>query len=241
MRPDPGSSLRGELGSEKRAAWSQPLGLQSLRSAAAEAGGTLNDVLLSTIAGGLGLFMDRNGGAPTRSIRAVVPVNLRRREEKDTLGNRFGLVFAPLPIGVPDPLERLAAVHRAMERLKRSPEAGVVFGLLELLGRTPRRALDVAVRFLGSKASLVLTNVPGPKKRVRFCGRELVGLVAWVPQSGKLGIGVSLISYDDEIRLAVASDAALVPEPAALVDAFQDAAAQLLAALHMTDRTESPA
>ena len=233
MRPDPRSALRGTLGREKRAAWSAPLGIAALRRAGHEAGATLNDVVLSIIAGGLGRFLLEQGDRLTRPVRALVPVNLRRRAEMETLGNRFGLVFAPLPILVADPLSRVAAVRDAMDRLKRSPQASVVYGLLELFGRTPRKALDLAVWFLGSKGSLVLTNVPGPRTRIRFCGRELVSLVAWVPQSGRLGLGVSVLSYADELRLAVASDALVVPRPQVLVDAFQRTAHQLLESVHV--------
>jgi diacylglycerol O-acyltransferase len=228
MRPDPSSSIRGELGREKRAAWSRPFRLRDLHAVARDAGGTINDVVLSTIAGGLGRFMRAQGDRITRQVRAVVPVSLRRRDEAECLGNRFGLVFASLPIAIGDPRERLAAVHAAMGRLKRSPEAAVVYGLLEVFGRTPRKALDLAVGFLGSKATLVLTNVPGPRNRVRFCGRELESLIAWVPQSGRLGLGVSVLSYADEVRFGVAADAALVPDPGVLMAAFQTSADELL-------------
>jgi diacylglycerol O-acyltransferase len=228
MRPDPRCSLRGDLALEKRAAWSRPLGIDHLRAAAGCVGGTLNDVVLSAIAGALGRFLDRSGDRMTRHIRAVVPVSLRRVDEPDALGNRFGLVFAPLPVAIPDPMERLRAVGAAMDRIKRSPEAGVLYGMLELFGRTPRKALDLAVWFLGSKASLVLTNVPGPRSRVRFCGRDLLALIAWVPQSGRLGLGVSVMSYGSEIRLGVASDAGLVPRPQELVDAYEETTDELL-------------
>lgn len=228
MRPDPRSSLRGELTPEKRAAWSRPVALDDLRAAAGCVGGTLNDVVLSTIAGALGRFMSENGDRLTRQIRAVVPVSLRRVDEPDALGNRFGLVFAPLPVSIPDPVERLAAVRTAMDRIKRSPEAGVLYGMLELFGRTPRKVLDLAVSFLGSKASLVLTNVPGPRSPVRFCGRRMLALIAWVPQSGRLGLGISVISYGHEIRLGVASDAGLVPRPDQVVAAYEEATAELL-------------
>jgi diacylglycerol O-acyltransferase len=231
MRPDPRSTLRGELVPEKRAAWSRPVGIETFRAAAKAAGGTINDLVLSTIAGGLGRFMRQNGDRLTRQIRAVVPVNLRGHDETDSLGNRFGLVFAPLPVALPDPVARMAAVHAAMERIKRSPEAGVLYGLLDLFGRTPRKALDLAVSFLGSKASLVLTNVPGPRRRIRFCGRGLDALIAWVPQSGRLGLGISVVSYGSELRLGVASDAGLVPDPQALVDACEIATLELLDAV----------
>jgi diacylglycerol O-acyltransferase / wax synthase len=228
MRSDPRSTLRGPLGGVKRAAWSGPLDLGRFRAAARDLGGTLNDAIVSTVAGGIGLLLAERGERLPRELHAVVPVNLRREDELAALGNRFGLVFAPLPIWIPDPIERLEAVRRAMDRLKRSPEAAVVFGLLELFGRTPRRALDAAVAFLGSKASLVLTNVPGPRQRIRFCGAELVELIAWVPQSGRLGLGVSALTYGDQLRFGIAADARLLPEPGRLVQACEAAAAGLL-------------
>jgi diacylglycerol O-acyltransferase / wax synthase len=228
MRPDPRTTLRGALGQEKRAAWSQPLDLGLLRRTASGLGATLNDLIVSTVAGGIGMFLKERGEKVGRQLRAVIPVNLRREHEQTSLGNRFGLVFAPLPVWVPDPIERIREVRRTMDRLKGSPQAGVVFGLLELFGRTPRQALGAAVTFLGSKASLVLTNVPGPRQRIRFCGAELVELIAWVPQSGRLSLGVSALTYADELRLGVAADAGLLPDPVGLVRSCEHAAAQLL-------------
>jgi diacylglycerol O-acyltransferase / wax synthase len=238
MRPDPTSLLRGPLVSEKRAAWSRPFRLGDLRSAARSGGATLNDVLLCTVAGGLGRFLDGQGERLTRHLRAVVPVNLRRREDMEAMGNRFGLVFAALPVSVIDPMERLATVHQAMSRLKTSPEAAVVYGLLELFGRTPQKALDFAVWVLGSKASLVLTNVPGPRRRIRFCGREMVSLIAWVPQSGRLGLGISVLSYADEVRLGVATDAAVVKRPESLVEEFERSTGELLESVGVSDSME---
>lgn len=227
MRPDPVTPLRGRLGTRKCAAWSRPWCLGELRDVAHRAGATLNDVVIAGIAGSLAGFIASNGDRIVRRIRAVVPVNLRRFDDMESLGNRFGLVFAPLPIDIGDPLARLERVSGAMGRLKRSPEAGVVFGLLEVFGRTPRRALDLAVAFLGSKATLVLTNVPGPRERIRFCGREVTDLIAWVPQSGRLGLGISVLSYGDELRLGLAADAGLVADPAVLVRGYEAATAQL--------------
>ncbi len=228
LRPDPRTALRGPLCREKRAAWSRPMSLRRLRAASRAAGATLNDVVVAAVAGGLGRFLAEKGEQLTREVRAVVPVNLRRNGDEEALGNRFGLIFAPLPLGIPNPLERLGAVHATLSRLKRSPQPMVIYGLLELLGRTPRAALDLAVWLLGSKGSLVLTNVPGPRRRIRICDRELLSVVGWVPQSGRLGLGVSILSYADEIRLGVATDAAILPCPDHLVGAIQDAADQIL-------------
>lgn len=228
MKADDCSSLRCELGGEKRAAWSQPLPLAALRGAAHGAGATLNDLLVSTVAGGIGTYLTECGRVAGERLRAVIPVNLRSEQERAPLGNRFGLVFAPLPVMIEDPVERIHVVRSTMERLKRSPEAGVVFGLLELFGRAPRRALGAAVSFLGSKASLVFTNVPGPRRRIRFCGAEVTELVAWVPASGRLGLGVSALTYGDELRFGIAADRRLLPDPRRLVETCERAAEQLL-------------
>ena len=107
-----------------------------------------------------------------------------------------------------------------MDGIKRSPEAPIVLGLLGFFGRTTRTAVHLAVQFLGRGATLVFTNVAGPREPVHFCGHRMQELMAWVPQSGRLGIGMSVISYAGEMRLGVATDAALVQQPTELVDSY---------------------
>jgi hypothetical protein len=114
-----------------------------------------------------------------------------------------------------------------MDRIKRSPEAVVIFGLLKAFGTTTTRLLKLAVNVLGRKATTVMTNVPGPRDAVRFFGRPVDTLMFWVPQSGRLGLGVSILSYRGAVRVGVAADARLVPEPGALIDAFHEAFAEL--------------
>ncbi len=221
MGNDTATPLRGELSAEKRAAWSSPAPLAAIKEAARHWQGTINDVITCAVAGSLHEYLkDRIPMRPDLTLRAVVPVNLREPSDLGTLGNRFGLVWLPLPVGLADPLERLRAVKRTMDEIKRSPEAHLVYGLLGFFGRTTRTAVHLAVQFLGRGATLVFTNVPGPREHVRFCGRRLTELMAWVPQSGRLGVGVSVISYAGELRLGVASDAALVQDPTQLVQAY---------------------
>ena len=157
---------------------------------------------------------------PDLILRAIVPVNLRSPSEVGGLGNRFGLVWLPLPVGLADPVERLRAVKAAMDHIKSTPEANMVLGLLGVFGRTTRGAVHLAVQFLARGATLVFTNVPGPRESVTFCGSRLKELMAWVPQSGRLGLGMSVISYAGEIRLGVATDASLVRDPDQLVRAY---------------------
>lgn len=221
MRSDPPTRFRGAVGAGKRAAWSETIPLAEIREIGRAAGATLHDVLAAAVAGALRRYLvDRGDAVGTRDLRAVVPVNLRRPEEGQLLGNEFGLVFLPLPVGVADPVQRLRAVQYGMSRLKRSPEAVVVYGLLTLFGRMTRPLVGLVVAFLGRKATLVMTDVPGPRERVAFCGANLTSLMAWVPQSGRLSLGVSLLSYGDQLQVGVAADAGLVPDPEAIVAAY---------------------
>lgn len=227
LPPDPRGRLRGTLRTRKHAAWSPPFSLAELRAASRAMGCTLNDLLAAAAAGALRTYLGGDARR-TRRVRAVVPVNLRRPEEVGTMGNRFGLVFLALPVGEADPMERLRRVHGEMVRLKASCEAGVTYGLMRLFGPLGRLAVRLAVRFLGWKASLVFTDVPGPRETVWFAGAPLTGLMAWVPQSGRLSLGISVLSYAGQVQVGMAADAGLVPDPAALVDAYRAALAELL-------------
>lgn len=222
LAPDPRRPLRGRLGVRKQAAWSRPFPLAELRAASHALGCTLNDLFAAAAAGALHAHLDHRAWRIPR-VRAVVPVNLRRAEEVGTMGNRFGLVFLSLPVGVADPMERLARVRREMDRLKASCEAGVTFALLRAFGPLGKAAVTLAVRFLGWKASVVFTDVPGPRETVYVCGVPLTGVMAWVPQSGRLSVGISVLSYAGQVQVGIAADAGLVPDPGALVEGYQAA------------------
>lgn len=229
MRADPPTLFRGNLAMRKLVAWSEPLPLEEIKSVGGTLGATVNDVLLSVVAGALRRYLQERGGAVARlELRAVVPVDLRRGADLHLLGNKFGLVFLSLPVGVADPVERLLAVKRDMDRLKRSPQAFVTYGLLHVFGRLSKGLVGLVVNFLGKKATLVMTGVPGPREPLFFCGTRLRSLMAWVPKAGRLGLGVSVLSYAGEALMGVATDERLIPDPEALVRAYELAMAELL-------------
>jgi diacylglycerol O-acyltransferase len=208
----------------KRAAWSEPIPLAEVRAAGARAGCTINDVLVAAAAGALRRYLGTRGdevdGLDGLDLRAAVPVNLRPADQAHRLGNRFGLVFLSLPLGVADPRERLAEVKRRMDELKSSLQPVVAFGALAGIGLLPTRLQPLPVQFFGSKASLVLTNVPGPRERLHLAGEPVRRAMFWVPQSGRLGLGISILSYAGEVLVGVAADAGLIPDPQVIVDAF---------------------
>jgi diacylglycerol O-acyltransferase / wax synthase len=222
MRFDPPTPLRGSLGVRKRAAWSEPVPLEEVRELGRALGGTLNDVITGAIAGALRRYLEERGvEAGGRPLNAVVPVNLRPASDVGTLGNHFGLVFLALPVDEPEPVARLRAVRREMDALKASPQAMVVYGLLQLFGRAPRWLERLLVNFLGRKATIVMTNVPGPRESISLCGKRLAGLMAWVPQSGRLAVGVSVLSYAGMLQVGVVADERLVPDPGRIVADLQ--------------------
>ncbi|RKH49451.1 WS/DGAT/MGAT family O-acyltransferase [Corallococcus llansteffanensis] len=221
--PDPRSPLRRPLGTRKLAAWSEPVALARVKAVGQTLGGTVNDVLLTAVTGALRRYLS-SLEASLEDVHAMVPVNLRPLDEPipRELGNRFGLVVLKLPVHLEDPRRRLREVSKRMEALKRSPLAAVTHGALAVLGHTPVALERIAVDVLGSKASLVATNVPGPRQPVSLAGARLAGLTFWVPQAGQVGLGISLFSYAGQVTVGVASDAGCVPDPGAIVAAFQE-------------------
>ncbi|MEO7910470.1 MAG: wax ester/triacylglycerol synthase family O-acyltransferase [Roseiflexaceae bacterium] len=222
MSPDPQTLFKGELGVPKRAAWSAAIALDDVKAIGRAVGGTVNDVLLATVTGALRRYLLGRGAlVDGLEIRAAVPVNLRSPNASPTLGNRFGLVFLSLPVGTDDPLDRLYDLKQRMEALKDSPEALVTFGALHGIGRLPSQLQEVGLSLFGSKATAIMTNVPGPRETIYLAGAPVRELMFWVPQSGRLGLGVSILSYAGQVRLGVATDAGLIPDPNMLIDAFQ--------------------
>jgi WS/DGAT/MGAT family acyltransferase len=221
LPPDPQTSLRGRLGVTKRAAWSEPIPLADVKAAGAAGGGTVNDVLVAAAAGALGRYLaGRGDDVEGLDVRAAVPVNLRQLDDAHRLGNEFGLVFLALPVGMADSRQRLVEVKQRMDELKSSLQPAVALGTLNAIGYLPSALQPLSVSFFGSKASLVLTNVPGPRQPLYLAGAPLRRAMFWVPQSGRLGLGISILSYAGEVMVGVASDAGLVPDPQAIVDAF---------------------
>jgi diacylglycerol O-acyltransferase / wax synthase len=229
MAPDPQTVFKGKLGVAKRAAWSTPLPLGDVKAIGRAVGGTVNDVLLTAVTGALRRYL-LGRGEPVAGVefRAVVPVNLRSLEGPIELGNRFGLVFLALPVGHDDPIDRLCALKERMEEIKGSPEAMVAFGILNVIGAVPTEIEEQIVKMFGGKATAVMTNVPGPRQPIYLAGKPIRGLMFWVPQSGRLGLGVSIMSYAGAVTLGIATDAALVPDPETIIAGFHAEFEQLM-------------
>lgn len=219
--PDPKTIFKGPLGVPKRAAWSAPIPLQDVKDAGRGLGGTVNDMLLTAMSGALRRYLESRG-EPVEGLnfRAVVPVNLRKAGTEEELGNKFGLVFLSLPVGISDPGDRLSDLRRRMDALKGSMEAPVAYGILNAIGAVPKPIQDIVVNMFGAKGTAVMTNVIGPQEQRFLAGAPLEALMFWVPQSGHLGMGVSILSYAGQVWVGVITDETLIPDPEVIITAF---------------------
>ncbi len=221
--PDPVTIFKGKLGVAKRGAWSRQIPLEEIKAIKGVTGGTVNDVLISAMTGGLRRYMiGRGEKVDGINFRAAVPVNLRSQEEMGTLGNKFGIVFLSLPVGIGDPLERLQEVRHRMDALKNTPEAVAAFGILNAIGMSPREVQTAIVEMFAAKATGVMTNVPGPPIPLYLAGSKITDIMFWVPQSGRVALGISIISYAGQVLLGVATDAGLIPDPEKIIDGFYE-------------------
>ncbi len=219
---DPESPFKGDFGLRKHVAWSRPVAIADVKAIGAPRDAKVNDVLVAAMTGALRAYLKRRGlDVNHTTMRAMVPVDLRPPERVGLLGNDFGLVLLDLPVAFPKAADRLAQTKARMDQLKRSPEPVAMKFLLELFGRGPKAIEDVATSIFGSKASLVMTNVVGPRESVYLAGVPVDQMLFWVPHPGKeLGVGVSILSYRGTASLAVIADAGLVPDPEAITDEF---------------------
>jgi WS/DGAT/MGAT family acyltransferase len=189
MSADPETIFKGELTTAKRVAWSEVMPLADVKAYSKSQGATINDVLLAGVTGAIRRYMiGRKAEVDDLNIRAVVPVNLRPDSEIIKLGNKFGLVFLALPVGVADRGERLVELKKRMDKIKTSSEPMVIYAILNAVGLTGPKVESVALQLFGSKATAVMTNVPGPREEIYLAGKAMRSMMFWVPQSHHRGL-----------------------------------------------------
>ena len=221
MSQDSPTRFKGAPGVAKRVAWADPLSLPDVKTIGKALGASVNDVLLACVAGALRDYLSEKGDRVDGvMMRALVPVNLRPLEQAYRLGNRFGLVFLDLPVGIENPVERLYQVRATMRSLKESYQPMLALGLLAAMGAGPRALQEQLLAILARNASAVMTNVPGPQAPLYFADEQIDTLMFWVPQSGDIGMGVSIISYNDSVQFGVVTDRGLCSDPEKLIARF---------------------
>jgi WS/DGAT/MGAT family acyltransferase len=222
MPDDAPTTLKGHGSGRKVVSWCEPLPLTRVKAVGKSLGASVNDVLLASVAGAIGDYLCETGEDPTgKDIRAMVPVNLRPLESAWQLGNRFGLVPLLVPVGIENPIERLVVVRQRMTALKGSYQPLLAYELLALSGLLVESGQKTISNLFLDKTTAVMTNVAGPAKPLSFCGSRVRQTIFWVPSSGDVGVGVSIISYAGGVQLGLITDEQLCPNPARISDRFR--------------------
>ena len=218
---NPQSALTGSAGTHKQAVWSDPIDLQLIKDIARTSEATVNDVLVSALAGAIERYQVERGGRAV-DIPTMIPVNLRPMHLPlpRELGNRFALVLLLLPSGLTTAAERLAETKRRMDRIKRSPEPVITFALIQGIGRLGRRLSSTLVTFFAGKASGVTTNVPGPREPRYLAGTLITSLLGWVPGSADQTLGTCIFTYAGTVRIGFKTDTAVIADPDHILAAF---------------------
>lgn len=187
MPDDSPTCLKGRPVGRKQVAWCPPLPLDEVKAIGKALDCSVNDVLLSCVAGAIGQYLKSQGEQVQGvEIRAMVPVNLRPPDQAHALGNHFGLAPVLLPVGTDNPVERVYEVRRRMDALKGSTQPLLAFSVLALAGLMIPPAQAAIMDLFRSKTTAVVTNVPGPREKLRFLGSSVEQVMFWVPQSGDI-------------------------------------------------------
>jgi diacylglycerol O-acyltransferase len=211
MRPVAASSLTGPIGPHRRWSWADA-SLADVKAIRSAFGGTVNDVVLTLITNGFRLLLESRSEAVAADqvVRTMVPVSVRRRGERGVYNNRVSAVFAGLPVGLSDPLERLERIRTEMDGIKESKQAVAGDVLTSLSGFAPPLLLALGSRLVTLSPRLNMhtatTNVPGPQQPVQTLGRRMLASYPFVPVVGSIRVVVAIFSYDGGLYFGVTGD-----------------------------------
>jgi WS/DGAT/MGAT family acyltransferase len=232
VRPAPTLPLNGRIGAQRRFATADT-SLDVYRRIRAAHGGTVNDVVLATVAGALRTWLLTRGEPvrPSTSVRALVPVSVRRPEEAGALGNRVSSYVVDLPVGEPSPVVRLQRVSYAMQAHKDSGQAVAAETLVGLAGFAPPTLHALGARVASGMSrrifNLVVTNVPGPQSPLYAGGARLLAAYPVVPLAHGQAVSVGVTSYDGGLYYGVNADRDGMPDVAVLAQCLVDALDEL--------------
>ncbi len=230
LNPAPATPLNVEIGPHRRFV-GVPCALEEFKAVKNEFGGTVNDVVLSVVTGALREFLISRGVRTAGvELRALVPVSTRREDERHHLGNRLVAMRAPLPVYIPDPLQRLRFIKRAMDGLKESKQAVGADVIAGAQNFAPPTILAQASRlnFSTRLFNLLVTNVPGPQFPLYVMGREMEQAypVAFLPKNHALAIAI--MSYRGQMNFGLLGDYDALPDIDAIGESIRGELATLL-------------
>jgi WS/DGAT/MGAT family acyltransferase len=232
LQPAPPSPFNVRIGPHRRFTWVRG-DLGQFKAIKNALGGTVNDVVLTAVAAALGRYMRLRGHSTDGLVlKAMVPVSVRADIERGALGNRVAAMWAPLPMGITDPIELLETITDATEVLKRSGQAVGAEMLTRLSGFAPPTIMAQAARLQARQRlfNLVVTNVPGPQIALYMLGRELEALYPMVPLAENTALGIAIMSYNGQLNFGLVSDYDALPDVETLAEELTSSIEELAAA-----------
>jgi WS/DGAT/MGAT family acyltransferase len=232
LNPAPSSPYNKNIGPHRRFTWVRA-DLKDIKAIKDELGGTVNDVVLSVVAGGLGRHLRRRGrNTDGLELKAMVPVSVRADVERGALGNRVAAIMAPLPVWCQEPVARLDIVSEQLKGLKSGGQAVGAQVMTELSGFAPSTIMDQASRLMARQRffNLVVTNVPGPQFPLYLLGRRMLDPFPMVPLAKNQALGIALLSYDGHINFGLVGDFDLLWDLDELAADLEESLAELAAA-----------
>jgi diacylglycerol O-acyltransferase len=245
VRRTPLSTLNGPIGPHRRYAWASTT-VDDIKTVRKGVGGTFNDVVLAAVTHGFRDLLLGRGESVDRVVRTLVPVSVRSRDASGkavgdgSYENKVSAMFAGLPVGLDDPVERLHAISAQMDGLKESKQAVAGEALTSLSGFAPPVLLAVGTR-LATRApqrnvNTVTTNVPGPQVTLFAGGRRMLRAYPYVPLAGQVRVGVAIFSYDGQVNFGVTGDYDSAPDIDVLCRGIEDGMDELLAVVELGRR-----
>lgn len=219
-RADPPTSLRGRLGIEKRVAYSSALDVEQLVGTGRALNAGVAGVLMAAVTGALRTELHVGPHDRRLVLHALLPINLPR-ETPGALGNRYGSILVPLAVGRADLVDRVSRVRDDLRRLRSHGAVNAGARIAAAAGVATARIERLGVAFYSRKASVMVSNVRGPARSLHVAGATVRDLIVWAPCSGSIALGVTLMSYAGQARLAVLADAGIIGDPRRIVRALE--------------------
>jgi diacylglycerol O-acyltransferase / wax synthase len=229
LNPAPPSPYNKSIGPHRRFTWVRA-DLGEIKAIKDQLGGTVNDVVLATVAGALGRHMRRRGRDTNGvELKAMVPVSVRTDIQRGALGNRVAAMMAPLPVWCQDPVARVDIVSEQLKGLKSGGQAVGAQVLTDLSGFAPPTIMGQASRLMSRQRffNVVVTNVPGPQFPLYLLGRRMLDPFPMVPLAKNQALGIALLSYDGRINFGLVGDFDLLWDLDDLAEDVRESLAEL--------------
>jgi WS/DGAT/MGAT family acyltransferase len=233
VRSAPESPLNATIGEQRRYGMAATE-LDDYKRVRKAHGGTVNDVVLATVAGALRVWLLTRGESvtPKSTVRAMVPVSVRSEQQSGALGNRVSAMFVDLPIGEQSPVVRLHQISYAMKAHKESGQSVAADAIVALSGFAPPTIHSAAARLASGFSrrlfNVVVTNVPGPQYPLYAAGAQMLECYPVVPLSKGQGVSVGLTSYNGGVYYGLNADRDTMPDIDVLAQCIEESLGELV-------------